>query len=174
MKPSLFIFSGLPAAGKSTLAGMLVEELSAVYIRIDTIEQALRDLCSFDVQGEGYRLAYRVAADNLRLGIDVVADSCNPWPLTRGEWNSIATDNNADYINIEVICSDRAEHEKRALTRQSEVSGLILPTWKQILERDYQPWTEDRILIDTAGRSSGESFEELMRMVNNERNRFKS
>lgn len=76
--PTLYIFSGLPATGKSTLAELLARRLGAAYVRIDTIEQALRDLCSVDVQGEGYRLAYRVAADNLRLGISVVADSCNP------------------------------------------------------------------------------------------------
>ena len=47
--PVLFIFAGLPGSGKSTLAGVLAREIRAVYIRIDTIEQALRDLCSLDV-----------------------------------------------------------------------------------------------------------------------------
>ncbi len=61
----LYIFSGLPGSGKSTLSKWLSAHLGAVYLRIDTIEQALRDLCAFDVQGEGYRLAYRIARDNL-------------------------------------------------------------------------------------------------------------
>lgn len=52
-------------------------------MRIDTVEQAIRDLCDFNVEGEGYRLSYRIAADNLKLGISVVADSCNPIDLTR-------------------------------------------------------------------------------------------
>ena len=67
-KQTLFIFSGLPASGKTTLAQQLAAELKAVHLRIDTIEQAIRDLCDFQVEGEGYRLAHRVAADNLRLG----------------------------------------------------------------------------------------------------------
>ena len=37
-KAILFIFSGLPAAGTSTLARFLVKEFGAVYLRIDTIE----------------------------------------------------------------------------------------------------------------------------------------
>ena len=35
----LYIFSGLPGCGKSTVAKMLSEKLKAVYLRVDTIEQ---------------------------------------------------------------------------------------------------------------------------------------
>ncbi len=48
MKPTLFILSGLPAAGKSTLSKLISQEYGAVYLRIDTIEQGLRDLCRFE------------------------------------------------------------------------------------------------------------------------------
>ena len=64
-----------------------------------------------DVEGEGYRLAYRVAADNLRLGINVIADSCNPIDLTRREWVNVAVKENVGYVNIEVACSDLTEHQ---------------------------------------------------------------
>ena len=40
---TLIIFSGLPAAGKTTLARILATQLDALYLRIDTIEQSLRD-----------------------------------------------------------------------------------------------------------------------------------
>lgn len=90
--PILFIFSGLPATGKTTLAKMLAQHCQATYLRIDTIEQGLRDLCHFQVEGEGYRLSYRIARDNLLLGNSVVADSCNPIWLTRKEWQQVALD----------------------------------------------------------------------------------
>ena len=158
----LFIFSGLPGSGKSTLAQVLAKQLDAVYLRIDTIEQGLRDICAIEVQGEGYRLAYRIASDNLRLGRSVVADSCNPIELTRREWEEVARVAAADFANIEVICSDGAEHRRRVETRASEVPGLRLPTWSEVANREYHDWTIDRIVIDTAGRSEAESVRELL------------
>ena len=66
-KAILFIFSGLPAVGKSTLAMSVAKHFGAVYLRIDTIEQGLKDLCRINVEGEGYQLAYRMAVNNLQL-----------------------------------------------------------------------------------------------------------
>jgi len=160
--PVLVVFSGLPGAGKSTLAQAVARELRAVWLRVDTVEQALRDLCAVDVQGEGYRLAYRVAADNLRLGLGVVADSCNPIELTRREWQAVARDAGATCVDVEVVCSDQDEHRRRMEGRVSDVAGLELPTWREVQAREYHPWTAERIVIDTAGRSPAESARELL------------
>jgi len=56
------------------------------------------------MEGEWYRLSYRLAADNLRLGTSVVADSCNPIEFTRNEWENVALESGARYVNIEVVC----------------------------------------------------------------------
>jgi predicted kinase len=160
--PILYIFSGLPGTGKSALAQLAARRLNAVYLRIDTIEQGLRDLCSVDVQGEGYGLAYRIASDNLRLGLSVVADSCNPIELTRQEWEHVAREARTDYRNIEVICSDASEHRLRVETRVAEVSGLRLPTWNEVESREYHDWTVDRVIVDTAGRSKTECASDLL------------
>lgn len=160
--PTLYIFSGLPGTGKTSLAQRLAGWTKAAYLRIDSIEQALRDLCRVEVQGEGYRLSYRMAADNLRLGLSVVADSCNPIELTRNEWELVALETKASYIHIEVICSDRLEHRRRVETRQSNISGLKLPTWIDVESRQYHHWTRDRIIIDTSGKSESECFEDLL------------
>ncbi len=161
-KPTLFIFAGLPGSGKSTLAQRLARRANAAYLRIDTIEQALRDLCALDVQDEGYRLTYRVARDNLQLGVSVVADSCNPALLTRREWRQVAIDAGTAYVDIEVVCSDPDEHRRRVETRESDVPGLRLPTWADVRCREYAPWADDRIVIDTAGRTETACMDELL------------
>lgn len=157
----LFIFSGLPAVGKSTLAKFVVKQFCAVYLRIDTIEQGLKDLCRINVEGEGYRLTYRIATDNLQLDNNVVADCCNPIELTRREWEEVATKNNCRFINIEVICSDKAEHKKRAEERNAEVANMKLPTWNDIESHEYHKWHKSRIVIDTAGKSIQQCETEL-------------
>jgi predicted kinase len=161
-EPTLFIMSGLPGTGKSTLAKLVAQELETAYLRIDTIEQGLRDLCSVDVQGEGYRLAYRIASDNLHLGLDVVADSCNPIELTRKEWEQTAREAHAHHRNIEVICSDLEEHRLRVERRITEVPGLCLPNWSEVENREYDDWKIDRVIVDTAGKTEAESAKDLL------------
>lgn len=66
----LIVFSGLPEAGKSTIARMLAQRSSAICLRIDSIEQAIRS--SGVVPGArddaGYRAAYAIADT---AGIDI-------------------------------------------------------------------------------------------------------
>ena len=161
----LFILSGLPAVGKSTLAKFIVKEFGAVYLRIDTIEQGLKDLCHIHVEGEGYRLAYRMASDNLHLNNNVVADCCNPIELTRKEWEDVANKSGCRFINIEIVCSDKVEHRKRAEQRRSDVANIKLPTWDDIVNREYHKWQNGRIIIDTAGKSIGKCENELRKRL---------
>ena len=157
----LYIFAGLPGVGKTTLAQRLATAVEAAYVRVDTIEQALRDLCGIAVEGEGYRLGYRVASDNVHAGLSVVADSCNPWELTRREWEDVATMANVDFVNVEVTCSDPVEHRRRVETRRASIPNLQLPTWAQVQARDYHDWTVPRITLDTAACTPDESFAQL-------------
>ena len=169
MEAILYIFSGLPGSGKSTLAKELAKKLAAVYIRIDTVEQSIRDLCNFNVEGEGYRLSYKIAEDNLKIGNNVIADSCNPIKLSRDEWENVAISNNCKYINIEIICSNKIEHKNRVEKRTSEVKNLKLPTWDQVINRKYEKWDKEHITIDTTNKNIEESTNELLNKLVNSR-----
>jgi predicted kinase len=149
----LIIIGGLPATGKSTLAKALGAELDAVHLRIDTIEQAIVH-CGFGTQPlgpVGYDIGYALAADFLRQGVSVIAESVNPLAVTRDAWRAAG----AGYpvIEVEVVCSDPAEHGRRAANRTSDVEGLIKPSWQEIRDREYEPWDRSHVVVDTAGRS---------------------
>ena len=150
----LVIFSGLPGTGKTKIARALAKEIGAVHLRIDTIEQALRDK-GLTVVDEGYRIAYAVAEDNLRLGLTVIADSVNPIQLTREAWRAVAKRTCAPFIDIEVTCSDKSEHRRRVEQRQADIAGHNLPTWIDVEAREYEPWDRDRVVIDTATATPG-------------------
>lgn len=145
----LIILSGLPAVGKTSIARELVWTVVATHVRVDSIEQALRN-GGWEVRDEGYRVAYAIAEDNLRLGQIVVADCVNPWPLTRNEWRSIADRVRVPALEVEIVCSDVDEHRRRVESRQPDISGHKLPTWQQVLARDYHAWDRERLVIDTA------------------------
>lgn len=149
--PRLIVFAGLPGSGKSTLARELARRLGSVWLRIDTIETAIADEAT-PITDEGYRAAYALAEDNLRLGLDVVGDSVNPWTETRDAWRDVGLRAGAEVLEVEVICSDPAEHRRRVEERAVDVPGLAPPTWQEVIDRDYRPWTRDRLVIDTAGR----------------------
>jgi predicted kinase len=161
---TLIAFSGLPGSGKTTVSQALAGRLGAVYIRIDTIEQALRDSGDLkQLHAAGYMAGYAIAAENLSFGLDVVADSVNSIAITRDAWAAVARDVGAKLLEVEVICSDPAEHRRRVETRTITVANLVQPTWAEVAARDYEPWTRAHIVIDTAVMSREESLAEILR-----------
>jgi predicted kinase len=160
-QPVLLVFAGLPGAGKTTIARTLAQRLGAVYLRVDTIEQSLRSsrVLKKDVGPAGYVVAQRVAEENLRIGRIVVADSVNPLQVTRGAWRAVAERASTDVIEIEVICSDVAEHRE---ARRSDIEGLEPPEWQAVITREYEPWDRPHMVIDTASREPQDNVAELL------------
>jgi predicted kinase len=149
---TLIILGGLPGAGKTTIAHELARQIAAVHLRIDSIEQALLDAgcMSPPINEAGYVAAYAVAGDNLRIGRTVIADSVNPISITRDAWLAVAERAGVNAMEVEILCSDIAEHRRRVETRIADISGLKLPTWQDVVSREYLPWNREHIVIDTA------------------------
>jgi len=160
---TLIILAGLPGTGKTTIALELARQLGAVHIRIDSIEQALRasGVVVVSLDDAGYRAGYAVAEDNLRLGHTVIADSVNPLPVTRSAWLDVGHRARVPVREIEVTCSDRQEHRRRVETRTPDIPGLRVPTWAEVVARDYRPWDREHVVIDTAHESLEQSVKTL-------------
>ncbi len=100
----LISFSGLPGVGKSSVARLLAQRIKAVWLRIDSLEQALVRSGVVDRDGlgpAGYYVGYALALDNLRLGLTVLADCVNPLALTRNAWRDVAFEAGAELLEVE-------------------------------------------------------------------------
>lgn len=165
----LIIFGGLPGTGKTTISKEVAKRLKAVYLRVDTLEQTLINLEDYPdslvIGCEGYLISYAIAKENLALGLDVVADSVNPIAITRHDWRQVAKETNSRFVEIELICSDKKEHRSRVETRAADIDGHKLPTWKDILNRDYEPWESISMLIDTSSHTVDESVQKIIEYI---------
>ena len=168
----LIVFSGLPGSGKSTVARLLARHLGAAYLRIDSIEAALLNATGHPATVEGYMVAYALAADQLELGLDVVVDCVNPLQITRDAWAAVSAGAGGPLVNVEVVCSDVAEHQRRVETRQADSANHTgrwqPPTWEnvQVGAQEYTPWTASRVVLDTAATAPDALLTRLLSELN--------
>lgn len=147
---ALIAIAGLPGTGKSTIARILSRQTGAVFLRIDEIETAIRMFEErHEIGPEGYHVAAALAASNLELGHDVIVECVNPWTLTRDIFRAAARRAGAPMVGVEMVCSDVAEHRRRVESRIADVPGLVLPDWEKVAARDYSPWLDADLRIDT-------------------------
>src|SRR5687768_4497712 len=163
----LVVFGGLPGTGKTCIAREVVRRSGAIYLRIDAIEQAIRAAAGLgdDVGAAGYEVAYALAEANLALGRLVVADSVNPIAATREAWRQVAARTGSPLLEVEIVCSDKAEHRRRVESRRADIPGLRLPSWEQVVAREYEPWTDAMMVIDTAASSVSDAASSICERI---------
>jgi predicted kinase len=160
----LIIFGGLPGVGKTTVSKALAKRLKAVYLRVDTVEQLLKKEAGLDGP-EGYIVCYAQATENLKLGMTVVADSVNSVEISRDAWRQAAQDASVPFIEVELVCSNLLEHQKRVEMREADITGQKLPTWQDVGQRKYEPWVSKDLVFDTGIQRVDEIVEAITQHI---------
>lgn len=152
----LIVFAGLPGVGKTTISRLVAHRLRAALIRIDAVEAAVVScgLATAPVGPIGYVVAHQMTAGCLAVGTPVVVDAVNPVPMARVGWRALTDGTPTRLVLVEVVLGNQAEHRRRVQSRRSDLPGLVVPTWADVQESDYQPWDVardgERIVVDGA------------------------
>ena len=141
----LIAMTGLPAAGKSTIAGILGERLSASVVSVDPIEAAILEAGIDSDQPTGlaaYLVAETIAGLVLESGHHVIVDAVNGVDPAREQWVDLARSRSATLRFIEVICSDPELHRERLEARGRRLPHLNEPSWHAVEQSldEYSPW----------------------------------
>ena len=73
---------------------------------------------------------------------------------------------NVDSLDVEVISSDQDEHLLRLESRAADIPDHQVPTWQDVIERDYYPWDDQpRLIIDTVVVSVDEAVRLICRNI---------
>ncbi len=65
-------------------------------------------------------------------------------------------------LDIEVICSNPKLHRERVENRTVDIEGLALPDWQAVINRDYQPWDRERLVLDSTTLSVTQSVKAIV------------
>ena len=150
--PRLIVLAGLPGSGKSTVAQALARRTQAVWLRVDTLEAAMLEAGlphSFETGVAAYLGVRDQARDHLRLGRWVIIDAVNGVREARELWEGLCAELSVEKRVVELVCPDPAEHRKRVERRLPATPPLPKPTWDEVRGREYLPWNEPHLVVDT-------------------------
>ena len=81
--------------------------------------------------------------------------------ITRDAWRAVAAGIDTEILEIEVICSDPAEHRGRVESRAAEFPRLTMPSWDDVTAREYQQWDRSHFVVDTSGTTVDRAIWEI-------------
>jgi adenylylsulfate kinase len=167
-------FTGLPSAGKTTLATALAQRLRAAGRPVEILDgDAVRPVLSPEL---GYSRADRdanvarigwVAALLARHGVLVLASVVSPFAQARDGVRSRHQADATAFLEVHVatpveVCAGRDVKGLYGKQRSGALEGLTG------IDGEYEPPADPALRIDTTGRSIEESVDELIALLDKE------
>jgi hypothetical protein len=121
--------------GKTTIVRELAHQAGARHLRIDSMEQAIRD-CAPDAAGfdeAGDRVAYAVAEDNFGSGGPSSPTRSIRYRFARDACLEVGRCAPTVALEIEIIGSDLRERQSESQPAKLPLPDLRPPTWDEVI-----------------------------------------
>jgi predicted kinase len=147
----LVVVCGLPGAGKTTVAGTVVDELDAERIRTDVVRKELFDDPSYSTaETEAvYQTVCDRAADHLANDEHVVLDGTFRERDLRQPALALAREHGVDRMILKVEADDAVVRE-RIRQREDDASDADVSVYEQYRDR-FEPIEVDHVVVDNSG-----------------------
>lgn len=164
----IIIITGLPGSGKSTLAEDIAKELSLPILSVDPIESAVIKsgiAKSFETGLAAYLVAETLASEQLAAGNSVIIDAVSGVKPARDMWHDLSSKHNTQLVIIECTLNSDL-HKQRIEARIRNLHGIPEVTWTDVENRrkEYLPWEEKRLILDTAN-SPKDNLDEALKYI---------
>lgn len=174
MELTLVIFSGLPGAGKSTLADRLARELRWPLLRIDDIAGDIPPEADYQFWDKKILVLLNLVKAQLELGISVIADSVF-MGTDRVHAQEIARKHKALFRPIYCFVSDEILWEKRVTQRVESHKHPDAATWERIQHQRqwFAPWQENTALFVDAINPFEKSYAKVLEFATSQNNKLR-
>jgi predicted kinase len=162
----LVIFSGLPGAGKSTLANRLARELRWPILRIDDLTVDVPADADYRFWDEKILVLLRLAEAQLELGVSVIVDSVF-MGADRLHAQELAQTHKATFRPVYCFVSDESVWERRVAQRAETLQNPAVATWERIKhQREYfHKWEPDTALFVDAAQPLEQNYTKVRAYV---------
>jgi len=163
---TLIIFSGLPGAGKSTLANRLAREMHWPLLCIDDVVVETPENAGNEFWDKQITALLNLVETQLELGLDVLADSVFI-NMDRYHAQELAHKYSARFLPIYVYVSDEKIWEERVTTRFDGANNPDVATWERIQHQrqHFREWEPDTALFIDSLNSADENFDRVLGFV---------
>jgi predicted kinase len=156
---TLVIFSGLPGAGKSTLADRLARELRWPILRIDDLIVDVPADADYHFWDEKILVLLKLAEAQLELGLSVVLDSVF-MGLDRLHAQELAQTYQVAFRPVYCFVSDQALWERRVALRAEMLQNPAVATWERIKHQreHFHQWEQETALFVDAAQPLEQNY----------------
>jgi predicted kinase len=163
---TLVIFSGLPGAGKSTLANRLAQELRWPILCIDDLTVDVPPDADYRFWDEKILVLLRLAETQLSLGVSVIVDSVF-MGADRLHAQELAQTYKAAFRPVYCFVSDESVWKNRVALRAETLQNPAVATWEHIKhQREYfHKWEPDTALFVDAAQPLEKNYAKVREYV---------